>query len=189
MDKGRQIKVLKELGLDDAQIKLLNNEDKKREYDTTGYKESTTEDTIKANLTEKARVLYRKGKALYTQKKYWEAVSLLDEAVTLDSSKPGYFLILGLCQMNIPSRKRMAEKNLQKAIDLEPWNVEAFSAMGMLFLSENQVKRAEGFLRKTLSLNPDHALAKKKLQEIKGEKTGKKKHGFSFFGKSKKNQA
>ena len=75
---------------------ILNNEDKKREYDTTGYKESTKEDTIKANLTEKARVLYRKGKALYTQKKYWEAVSLLDEAVTLDSSKPGYFLILGL---------------------------------------------------------------------------------------------
>jgi len=69
---------------------------------------------------------------------------------------------------------------------LEPWNVEAFSAMGILFLSENQVNRAEGFFRKVLSLNPDHALAKKKLQEIQKEKTDKKKPGFSIFGKSKK---
>ncbi len=165
---------------------ILINEDKKREYDTKGYKESTSDDAVKANLTEKARALYRTGKVLYTQKKYWEAVSSLDEAVKLDNSKAGYFLILGLSQMNIPSLKRMAEKNLQKAIDLEPWNVEALTAMGILFISENQVNRAEGFLRKALSHNPDHALAIKKLQELKGEKTVKKKSGFSLFGKSKK---
>jgi curved DNA-binding protein CbpA len=167
----------------------LMNEDKKREYDTRGYKESTMEDATREHLTEKARALYRKGKVLYTQKKYWEALSSLEEAVKLDNSKASYFLTLGLCQMNIPSLKRAAEKNLQTAINLENWNVEALTAMGMLYLSENQVNRAEGFLKKALSHDPDHALAMKKLQELKelkGEKPVKKKSGFSLFGKSKK---
>jgi tetratricopeptide (TPR) repeat protein len=168
---------------------ILINEDKKREYDIKGYKESTSEDAIKTKLVEKARVLHRKGKVLYSQKKYWEALSSLDEAVKLDNSKAGYFLTLGLCQMNIPTLKRAAEKNLQTAIELENWNVEALTAMGILYLSENQVNRAEGFFKKALSHNPDHALAMKKLQElkeIKGEKPVKKKSGFSIFGKSKK---
>jgi hypothetical protein len=167
---------------------VLINEDKRREYDIRGYKESRTEDALKANLTEKARALYRKGKVLYTQKKYWEAVSILEEAAKLDNSKAGYFLTLGLCQMNIPAKKRMAVDNLQKAIDLESWNVEALTAMGILFMSENQLNRAEGFLKKALSHNPDHALAMKKLQELKelkGEKPAKKKTGFSLFGKKK----
>ncbi|MCP5045751.1 MAG: J domain-containing protein, partial [bacterium] len=59
----------------------LSNEEKKREYDTRGYKENTNLDTIQENLAEKARILYRKGKGLYGMKKYWEAASVLDEAV------------------------------------------------------------------------------------------------------------
>ncbi len=165
----------------------LSNAEKKRAYDSRGFKDENDEDTIKENLSERARMLYRKAKAYYAQKKFWEAASLLDEVVSLDSQKAAYFLLLGLCQVNIPSQKRMAEKNLQKAVDLEPWNVEAFTAMGMLFLSEGHSHRAEGFLRKALSLNPDHQLARKKLKEIQGHRSGeKKKGGFSLFGKSKK---
>jgi tetratricopeptide (TPR) repeat protein len=135
---------------------------------------------------ERARMLYRRAKALYTQKQYGEAVPFLDEAVSLDPNKPPYFLMLGLCQMNLPALRRAAEKSLQKVIDQEPWNVEAYMAMGLLFLSENQVIRAESFFRKVLSLNPEHALAKKKLQELMDSHTDKTKHGFSLFGKSKK---
>jgi Tfp pilus assembly protein PilF len=87
--------------------------------------------------------------------------------------------------MNIPTMKRMAEKNLQKATELETWNVEAFTALGVLFLSENQVNRAEGFFKKALAVNPEHTLAKKKLAEIEGSRTDKKKGGFSLFGKKK----
>ncbi|MCP5105852.1 MAG: DnaJ domain-containing protein, partial [bacterium] len=165
----------------------LSNVDKKREYDNKGYRDDLSEDVMQENLTERARMLYRKGKVLYTQKKYWEAVTVLDEAVRHDSRKPAYFLLLGLCQMNVPAQKRMAEKNLQKSIDLEPWNIEALTAMGILFLSENQSNRAEGFFRKALSINPDHSLARKKLQEITNSRTDRKKRsGFSLFGKSKK---
>ncbi|MCX6582637.1 MAG: DnaJ domain-containing protein [Candidatus Aminicenantes bacterium] len=164
----------------------LSNDVKKRAYDSRGYKEGAIEDSIKENLMERAKMLYRRAKALYTQKQYGEAAPLLDEAVSLDPNKPPYFLMLGLCQMNLPALRRAAEKSLQKVIDQEPWNVEAYMAMGMLFQSENQVNRAEGFFRKVLSLNPDHTLARKKLQELIDSRTDKKKHGFSLFGKSKK---
>lgn len=164
----------------------LSNDVKKRAYDSKGYKEGAIEDSVKENLMERAKMLYRRAKALYTQKQYGEAASILDEVVSLDPNKPPYFLMLGLCQMNLPALRRAAEKSLQKVIDQEPWNVEAYMAMGMLFQSENQVNRAEGFYRKVLSLNPDNALARKKLQELMDGHTDKKKPGFSLFGKAKK---
>ena len=167
----------------------LSSPDKKNEYDARGYKESSHSDTIHENMLEKASALYRRAKALYGQKQFWEAATLMDEAVQICPTKASYFLLLGLSQMNLPKLKRMAATNLQRAIDLENWNVEAYAAMGLLFLSENQAKRAEGFFRKVLSLNPDHALARKKLEEIEGSSSGtgeKKKSMFSLFGKPKK---
>jgi tetratricopeptide (TPR) repeat protein len=162
----------------------LSNPDKKNSYDSKGFKEHNQIEPVQENLMERARLLYRKAKSLYNQKKYWEASSLMDEAVKLDPNKASYFLLLGMCQMNFLQLRRMAAENLQKAIDLEHWNVEAFTAMGLLLISENQPLRAEGFFRKVLSINPDHAVARKKLQEIIG-KNSKKKRKFSLFGKKK----
>lgn len=162
----------------------LSNQDKKNEYDSKGYKEVGGPEGAQENLIEKGRLLYRRAKGMYNQKKFWEAASIMDEAVQLDSKKASYYLLLGLSQINMPALRRMAAANLQKAVDLEPWNVEAFTALGILFLTEGQPKRAEGFFRKTLSINPDHTLARKKLMEITGVDPKKKK--FSFFGKSKK---
>jgi len=161
---------------------ILSNPDKRRNYDSKGFKEDDQVEPFQDNLIEKARLLYRRAKNLYSQKKYWEASSNMDEAIRLDPNKASYFLLLGLCQMNLPRLRRMAADNLQKAIDLENWNVEAYTAMGILFQMENQLHRAEGFFRKVLSFNPDHALARKKIEEITGEK---KKSKFSLFGKKK----
>ncbi len=161
----------------------LSSPDKKKNYDDKGYKEDTQPEGIHENLAEKAKLLYRRAKMMYNNKQYWEAATTMDESVRLDPRKSAYFLLLGMSQMNIPSLKRMAATNLQRSIDLEPWNVEAFTALGLLFLSENQLNRAEGFFRKVLSLNPDHSLARKKLNEITG--AGEKKKKFSLFGKKK----
>jgi curved DNA-binding protein CbpA len=161
----------------------LGDPDKKIKYDSKGYKEDLLEGGFQENLSEKARLLHRKAKSLYSQKKYWEAASMMEEAVRADPKKAAYFLLLGSSQMNLPSLRRMAADNLQKAVALEPYNVEAHAALGLLFLAENQVKRAEGFFRKVLSFNPDHALARKKLDEILGTSTASgKKSRFSIFG-------
>jgi tetratricopeptide (TPR) repeat protein len=162
----------------------LSNPDKKNAYDSKGYKEDNQVEGTQENLVERARLLHRKAKSLYNQNKFWEASSHLDEAVKLDPNKASYFLLLGKCQMNVPQLRRMASDNLQKAIDLEHWNVEAFLAMGLLLMSEKQPLRAEGFFKRVLSINPDHTVARKKLDEIAG-KDDKKKGKFSIFGKKK----
>jgi curved DNA-binding protein CbpA len=164
-------------------FEILSNEEKRREYDTKGYKEIQNIDKVSENLIEKANLFYRKGKALYSQKKFREASSFLEEAVRNDASKASYFLLLGMSQSNIPTSRRVAEKNLQKVIEMEPWNAEPLVALGLLFLAEKLDKRAEGFFRKALAIDPDHEMARKKIAELMPD--NKKQSMFSVFKKKK----
>ncbi len=164
-------------------FEVLSNEEKQREYDTNGYKEIQNMDKVSENLIEKANLFYRKAKTLYSQKRFWEASSLLEEAVRNDASKASYFLLLGLSQSNIPNLRRVAEKNFQKVVEMEPWNAEPLVALGLLFLSEKLDKRAENFFRKALAIDPDHELARNKIAELT---LGNKKQSlFSVFQKKK----
>ena len=162
-------------------FEVLSNEGKRREYDTKGYKEIQNKEKSSENLVEKANLYYRKAKTLYSQQRFREAASLLEEMVRNDPNKAAYYLLLGLSQSNIPNLRRAAEKNFQKVIELEPWNAEPYAALGLLFQSEKLEKRAESFYRKALSIDPEHELAKKRLVEMTG--SDKKHSKFSTFSK------
>lgn len=164
-------------------FEVLSSEDKRREYDMKGYKEIQKAEKSSENLVEKANLYYRKAKTLYSQQRYRETASLMEESVRNDPNKAPYYLLLGLAQSNIPNLRRVAEKSFQRVIELEPWNPEPFAALGLLFQSEKMEKRAENFYRKALSIDPEHELSKKKLAELLG--TDKKKSGFSLFQKKK----
>jgi curved DNA-binding protein CbpA len=164
-------------------FEILSNEEKRREYDMKGYKEIQNIDKVSENLVEKASLYYRKAKSLYSQKKFPEASSFLEEAVRNDASKAPYFLLLGLSQSNIPNLRRVAEKNLQKVVEMEPWNAEPLVALGLLFLAEKMDKRAENFFRKALAIDPDHEVALNKLVEL--TPGNKKQSVFSVFKKKK----
>jgi curved DNA-binding protein CbpA len=164
-------------------FETLNNEGKRREYDMIGYKEIQNKEKSGENLQEKANLYYRKAKTLYSQQRFRETASLMEEVVRNDPSKAAYYLLLGLSQSNIANLRRAAEKSFQKVIELEPWNAEPYAALGLLFLSEKLEKRAENFFRKALSIDPEHELAKKRLAEMTG--SDKKQGKFSIFQKKK----
>ncbi len=164
-------------------FEVLSNEEKRREYDMKGYKEIQNTDKVTENLLEKANLYYRKAKTLYSQQRFREAASLLEEVVRNDPNKASYYLLLGLSQSSIPNLRRLAEKSFQKVIEMEPWNAEPYAALGLLFLSEKLEKRAENFFRKALAIDPEHALAKKRLVEMTGGI--KKQSVFSIFQKKK----
>lgn len=164
-------------------FEVLGNEEKRREYDMKGYKEIQAAEKTSENLSEKANLYYRKAKTLYSQQRFREAASLMEEVVRNDPGKGMYYLLLGLSQSNIPDLRRVAEKNFQKVIVLEPWNAEPYAALGLLFQSEKLDKRAENFFRKALSIDPEHELAKKKLAEITG--SDRKPSVLSIFQKKK----
>jgi tetratricopeptide (TPR) repeat protein len=148
-------------------FQVLSDYGKRGEYEKRGYKEFIPPDA-KEDTVEFAKALYRKAVTLFNQKNYQKAIVVVEDAIRNNPAKAEYYLLLGLCQSELPSMKRQAEQNLAKAAALEPWNAEHVVALGMLFYSEHLMKRAEGFFRKALELEPKHDLATKKLAEITG---------------------
>jgi Flp pilus assembly protein TadD len=146
---------------------ILTNYDKKAEYEKRGFREYSAElDNPEEEPEEQAKTIYKKAKSLHTSQQYQLGVKAMEEAIRLDPKVASYYLLLGICQAQIPHLKIEAEKNLRKASEMESWNAEPYVALGMLFYSEKLNKKAEPYFRKALELENNHALAKKKLAEI-----------------------
>ena len=173
---------------------VLLDYDQRAAYEQRGCKEEDAGSVPEEDPSEIAKNLYRKAKTLYTRQDFPMAVSALERAIHCDPRKPDYYYLLGLCQTRIPAQTREAEKNLLKAVEMEPWNAEHYAALGMLFFSERLMSRAESYFRKALDREPGHALARKKLEEIVGPekktmdsvKEGLTKAFPTLFGKKKK---
>lgn len=173
---------------------MLINFEKRAQYEKLGYRDVDPESLKEEDPVEKAREIYRKAKTLFTMQNYSVAVKVLEEAIKYDDTRADYYLLLGKSQAKIPEMKHNAEASLRKATEMESWNAEPYAELGMLFYSERLYKRAEGYFRKALELEPSHTLAKKKLEEIVGpqvnpmEKVQKTlgKVFPTFFSKKKK---
>jgi len=76
----------------------------------------------------------RLGAVLIKAKKYAEAIAPLKQYLDGDPYDPQYFSYLGLAQMATGELK-LAEKNLKKALELEPDLVPALNNLGYLYLS------------------------------------------------------
>lgn len=173
---------------------VISDFKKRAEYEKNGFHDKQIDDDKEDDPHEVAKNYYKKAKTLYQQQRYDIAASILGKAASMDP-RADIYLLLGLCQTNIPMQRREAEQNLLKAAELESWNAEPYAGLGMLFYQEKLIKRAESYFRKALEIEPDHMLAKKKLHEITGstakdfigdaQKTLKKVFP-SFFGKKKK---
>ncbi|MCP5047830.1 MAG: DnaJ domain-containing protein [bacterium] len=161
----------------------LSNPGKKNQYDARGHREHPTKDTERINKTKKARGLYLNANGLYKQGRYFEASSMMEEAVGHDPSKASYYLLLGLCHSKLPSTKNRAEKCLKIAAQMEPWNADHVFALGELYKSESLMKKADAYFNKALEINMEHTLAGKAKEEM--EKMFRKKPLFSLFGKKK----
>jgi tetratricopeptide (TPR) repeat protein len=132
-----------------------------------------------------ARENFAKANSLYKQKKYFEAATLLEKAIEIDDSRANYFLLLGLCQSKMTATKKMAERNLKRASDMEPWNADPVFALGQLYRSENLMKKAKAYFEKALEINLEHTMAGKAMKDL-GGLAGGKKPLFSLFGKKVK---
>lgn len=166
-------------------FEVLSSTEKKKEYDIKGDKDNVREIPLPGNERKRARELYLKANAFYKHKDYFKATSMMEEAVRLDEGKASYFLLLGLCQSKSPQTQKMAEKNLKRASEMEPWNADPVFALGELYRSTNFLKKADAQFRKALELNLDHTLAGKAIEELEMLYAPKKKPVFSIFGKKK----
>lgn len=137
-----------------------------------------------------AEIRFRQGKTLFSQGRYEEAQVLLEEAVRLKDDKGDYYLLLAMAESKIPSLSKKAERDFLRAIEIEPWNPEAYAGLGYLYRQVGLALRARKQFEKALEIDPDHKAACQGLEETDGEAGGKKgKKGIftkDLFGGKKK---
>ena len=153
--------------------RILIDPQKRKEYDsqlTTGAQESA-DDQVK-----KAEIKYRQAKTLFNQGMYEEAIIFLEEALRLRRGKAEYFLLLALAESKLEAYKKKAEHDFLQAIELQPWNAEAYLGLGVLYMNEGLKIKARKQLEKALEIDPDRQQAKALLAELdkKRKKTGLK---------------
>ncbi len=123
------------------------------------------------NLKEKAVNLYEKGH-------YDEAIPILKDMVKVNKKNFDLLLLLGKCQIHVQFFSDEAARNLSKAIEINPSNIDAIFSLGLLFKKTKKLSRAQKCFKRILELQPGHFMAKKELASIKSFSGKKIKKGF-----------
>lgn len=142
---------------------VLSDDEKRTAYDAKPEPISMAEE--KRNGVKVAEVKFRQGKTLYDSGRFEEALGYLEEAVRLHGTRSRYFLLLAMTQLKIPSLRKKSEGNFLKAIDLDQWNAEAYVGLGLLYKKEGLLVKARKQLQKAVSIDPDHKVALRELQD------------------------
>ncbi|MFB0564660.1 MAG: DnaJ domain-containing protein [Candidatus Aminicenantaceae bacterium] len=164
----------------------LIDKEKRKEYDSQIELPSEEEEQ---DPSKKADTRFRQAKTLYNQKRYEDALVLLEEAVRLVRNKGYFFLLLALTESKILTMQKKAEEDFLKAIDLEPWNPECYVGLGLLYKQAGLRAKAKKQFKKALELDPDHSIA---LREVEMASKEERKRGlkdlfsFELFGQKKK---
>ncbi|MEN6561642.1 MAG: DnaJ domain-containing protein [Acidobacteriota bacterium] len=172
-------------GINNA-YRVLSNKDSRRAYDAKSGPVAAQEDA--QDVLRKADTKFRQGKTLHGQARYDEAVAYLEEAVRMRRDKADYYLLLAMCEARLPAYVRKAEQDFLKAIELEPWNPEAYVGLGLLYKAEGLQTKALKQLEKAVSVDPDHATAREALDDLAGRRSKGPKSIFKLdlFGSKKK---
>jgi len=141
----------------------LGDPGRRAEYDeqlASGQKSVESKDADKGYL---ARQNFLRARALASQRKYTEAVTFLENAVSLDPGQADYHLELGLVLSRNPRHREDAERHLLQAVELAPAAVGAYIALGQMYLKAGRAGRAGRMAREALRWEPGHLEASQLL--------------------------
>lgn len=167
-------------------FQTLSNEKEKQDYDAE--LDAPTKPDRK-ELDNMAETKFRQGKSLFSRGKYEAALVSFEEAIRLKSSKASYFVHLAKAEAKVPSFHEKAEEDFLKALELEPWNVEGFIALGEFYEGEGLSVKAKRHFKKALDIDPDNETA---LKALDLDKAADKKKGLKkiiALGKKKKKKS
>ncbi|MCK4645518.1 MAG: DnaJ domain-containing protein, partial [Candidatus Aminicenantes bacterium] len=163
---------------------------KKQVYES---ERETPAEEKKVEVEAKAGKRYRQGKTLYNQGRYEEALVALEEAVRLKRASGDYFLLYAMIESKVPQYKKKAEGDFKKAIELTPFNPDAYMGLGIYYKQEGLPIKATKMFKKALSLDSGHKGAQSELGVFETPKKKKRRKKFFSFGardkKKKETQA
>jgi len=141
----------------------LSDPARRVEYDEQLVSAKAAPEAKGADSAYLAKQNFLRGRALASQRKYTEAVTFLENALTLDPGQPEYHLELGLVLSLNPRHREEAERHLLQAIDLAPTVVSAYVALGKMYLKAGRLGRAGRMAREALRWEPEHLEASELL--------------------------
>ena len=100
-----------------------------------------------------AQNYFREATRAFQRADFHRTVSLMEEAVTLDT-KAAYHRLLGKALGKNPKWRKSAEEHLQKALDLEPFDFESYLGLAELYETAGLASRAKAMLSRALELDP-----------------------------------
>ena len=117
-------------------------------------------------------------------RKFTEAVTFFENAISLDPGQADYHVELGLTLSLNPRHKEAAERHLLQAIDLAPTAVAAYVALGQMYLRAGRAGRAGRMAREAMRWEPGHVEASELLAAAGGHSDEKEDIRQSVFGSS-----
>jgi tetratricopeptide (TPR) repeat protein len=144
----------------------LSDKERRVEYDEQLASAHASSDSKEADTGYLARQNFLRGRALAAQRKFTEAVTFLENAISLDPGQPDFHLELGLVLSRNPRHREDAERHLLQTIELKPTAVAAYVALGRMYQRANRVGRAARMAREALRWEPEHLEAGELLADV-----------------------
>jgi len=158
--------------IDDATL-VLKDAVRRQAYDKLMQQDSGhLPGELQKRLTQRviAEQNFTKARDLSITGDYYGAIVLLRQAVEFAPDHPEAWYLLGQCQERNPKWRREAAESYQKALSLNPNNVDALISLGDLYKSEGLASRAQSCYEDVLKINKDNPEAKSRLADLMGKK-------------------
>jgi DnaJ-domain-containing protein 1 len=136
---------------------------RRAEYDEQLASAQGSEEDKGADSAYLAKQNFLRGRALAGQRKFTEAVTFLENAVSLDPGHAEYQAELGLVLSRNPRHREEAERHLLLSINLAPAFVSPYVALGQMYLKAGRLGRAGRMAREALRWEPGHPEASELL--------------------------
>ncbi len=127
---------------------ILKNPRLRREYD----KDYGKSEQILSG--EEAERFYKIALRHINDKKYYEAVQMLEQAIKLRNDDGRFYNELAKVQLNNPNWLKKAEQNSFKAVSLDGFNYDFKLTLGKVYLSAKLRSRAIKLITEALDLKP-----------------------------------
>jgi tetratricopeptide (TPR) repeat protein len=110
----------------------------------------------------------RRSYKLFMEKKFEEAIKDLEQLITLNddpTTKSGYMNNIAMCYGEMKNYE-LEEKYFLDAVITDPNNINALNGLSAFYLKKGDTKKAKEYLTKVLSIKPDDAIARNKLDSL-----------------------
>jgi len=143
-------------------------------------------DTASVNTVIRAEKLFRDGEALLKKKDYAAALQKFTTAREFNSTEGEFQALYGwtyfVVNRETPGAERTAIDALERAISLAPESPKGYYYLAQLYNAVGQMDQARKFLRKVLSMDPEHVEAQAALRLLKLRQDKERSTGGGLFG-------